>query len=542
MIKYLFFSTLGVLMLTSYSASSPSSASSEKPVVVPYAENAEDIDSSLVTLTSLYTDTQNQNRQVPVKGSGFLVESAHKIFVITASHVSQGKDLQISKSGQQLKILGRLYDGKTDLEIIEVENSLKASFVVSGDSVSWTLPKAIPRAKWIDSYNLTLLNSWVTDPYLAVDNEFQKTRLSDLYCDLYCYLLHAETLMQPGSSGSPMITYIPPASNWTSPLSPYDEREKIRFYDQEKFNLRGMVIRRERFFSSSSFIPTWRIVTLLKSYANGERTPQNPDNSWALSGPTLLRKSINGYNESAATGLSSGNGVSMDGGNLNGLNENNPRETLSQISAFPTDPANKEMMMWIMAVRHPFTSQLINYPVWYDPEQYNQLKKFTLALAPQDPSNLLALLTSRFKKNAIPQEFEDQSGQAKISIRNSEIHIEFKINNDTVQFTLNSRGFLCDKTCIERFDPIIEVTSKAQRNYIVDLRDLFFVNLSKSKSDLFKDPANTNLTDAERNKKFFDYMGGLYQNMSLSIREKPNNSLPLTVQQGLPLKFQWTIL
>lgn len=526
-----------ILVFAACNASSQSAPNNQlKPYSVPYSESPADTDKSLVTITSQYTDIYNQARKSVIQGSGFLVSHNNRVFVITASHVSQGEDLKITQGAQSLTSIGRLYDGAGDLEIIEVQNTFKTSLVASGSLITWNPEQSIPRAKWIDSHNFTLLNNWVVDPFLQIDNEFQKKRASELYCDLYCFLLHAETLMQPGSSGSPVITYVPTAQGPVA-LNPYDQRERVQFGEQGQFKVRGLVIRRERFFSNSSFIPAWRIITLLSNYINGSRTPTQLDTAWKLAGPTLIRQSPNSFSESAATGTSSGNGVSMDGGNGGTLNEDNPREILNQISAFPTT-GNKEIFMWMMMMRHPITSQLMSYPVWFDPEQYNQLKRFTFALTPEDPSNVLSVLLPRLGKNGADN-FADQTGQAKLTTKNSELFVEFSLNNDVVKFKLNSKGYLCESTCIERFDPVIEVQSEKKQTYIVDLRDLFFVNLSKTRSDLFKDPATASLTEQEYQKKFYDYMGTLYKNMSISVRKKRDSKTSMTVEQGLAHQFHW---
>lgn len=88
---------------------------------------------SLVNITSIYLDQGSSSlkqKYASINGYGILIMYNHRFFVLTASHVSQGRDLNLqllhNNESIPLKILSpinRVWDNNHDLEIIEVDNS-----------------------------------------------------------------------------------------------------------------------------------------------------------------------------------------------------------------------------------------------------------------------------------------------------------------------------------------------------------------------------------------------------------------------------------
>jgi S1-C subfamily serine protease len=131
----------------------------------------------LVTVTTSYKDKSllNSSKEIKIKGSGFFVSAFSKLFVVTASHVGSGNNTEITYNGKKLEILGELYDGAFDVQIFQVTipfNNVPVMELV-GDYIEWGLEKNF-RAKQIDQNNFTLLNSWVFDPNLDIDNRFSQ--------------------------------------------------------------------------------------------------------------------------------------------------------------------------------------------------------------------------------------------------------------------------------------------------------------------------------------------------------------------------------
>lgn len=541
-----FVSLFACLFLLACSANSESPAARQKaiPVIKHQSENQSVVSDALVTIESTYKDLAHPEKEVPVKGTGFLIQSGTKTFVATASHVSQGDKLVIHHQGQTLTVKGRLFVEDNDVEVIEVENvSHPVPFVLDEKGIEWQ-GQEIGRTRWVDALSFVLLNDWVFDPNLAADSAWAKQELSHIQCDILCNLLQSTTLMQPGSSGSPLIVKIPNATEWTDTSWPFDVREGLPQKQFDKYFLRGLTIRRDRFFARSSFIPVSKILKALKSYNDGNRTAASPKVKWNVSGNLIFRVSDGYLFESAAASGSSGNGVSMDGGDVGDLQEENPSGVLSNISAAPVENGEPRMY-WMMMMRHP-NGAMISAPLWFDMEHYLPIKRFTMGLSP-DPSqkdNLLNFFVARWGRKGMPAVVVSGDGISKISHTPGMVQIETPTADGArLNFFLNTKGAYCKdaNTCADKFMAIIEVPASNGRIYFVDLRGFLFVNPAQSKSAAFHDPNIAKLSDTEWRDFFFDRFIDELQEIRLTFRPKRAVTTPLTVEAGQVTERVWTI-
>lgn len=541
-LSYLFSS----LLLLACSANSETPAARQKvvPVVKHRSENQSIVSDGLVTIESTYKDLANPLKEVPVKGSGFLVQDGAKTFVVTASHVSQGDKLSIQHQGQALTVKGRLFIEDNDVEVMQVEGApTSVPFVLNQKVIEWQ-GQQIGHARWVDAWSFALLNDWVFDPNLAADNAWAKQELFKIQCDMFCNLLQSTTLMQPGASGSPLIVKIPNASEWTEARFPFDVRERLAQRDSDKYYLRGLTIRRDRFFARSSFIPVGTIVEALQMYNNGNRTAATPRVKWNVSGGLIFRISDAYLYESAATSGSSGNGVSMDGGNLGDLQEENPSEVLSHISAAPVQDGEPRMY-WLMMMRHP-NGAMISAPLWFDMEHYLPIKRFTMGLSPNpaDKDNLLNFFVGRYGKKGFPPTLPTDDGTGRINYTLGSVQVDVPTDDGSrLNFYLNKKGAYCTdpNTCADKFIPIIEVPASNGQVYFVDLRAFLFVNPAQSKSEAFFDPNLAKMSPTEYQNFYYDRFVDELQKIRLTFRRKRNVNTPLTVQDGQVTERIWTI-
>lgn len=498
---------------------------------------------SLVTIQSEYP-ARDGVKVLKSKGSGFLVEFENKTFVITAAHVSQGANLEITQGNTSFSILGRLYSSKGDFEVLEVDNH-QSTEAFKCDQSQCLMNQATPaRTRWINSYNFVPLNQWVVDPNVDVDNQLlMNDSTPKLFLDAFYTALSGLAIVQPGTSGSPLVTVVPDLSSWNHSLSAYDFREGIRVADKGKKLLRGMAIRRERFFGYATFIPVSRILKEMKSYMNGERTPAYKEIEWKAKDLTLYRDMDQGgliesaSMSSAVAGgvlIDIGNGVSMDGGDTAKLNEDDPQVFLDKISAFPSLRGDPNIG-WTLTMRHPTTSQFISYQAWFDFEYYVPIKRFVLAFSIKDSQNLNLL--SYFLNRVGIDRSNPKLIFDKVSFDYKDDHLTISIevsNQEQLIFSLNKLGHLCigPGQCQNKFYPIIEVNSTRNESYIVDLRDFFFVDLSKDFMLPLRSPGLKITSNDEYYKIIYDEIASKYSKPRLFYRKKANSNKVLTSKES----------
>ena len=451
---------------------------------------------TLVEIQSTYNDNSksSSNGKVKIKGSGWLFALKGKVFVFTASHVSQGQDTEIFVQKAKLNIVNRIRSEKMDVEIFQVSGIApeQVNIQAEGPYFRVTEPLDSNKSRWMDSFNYVPVHEWIKDPHMAADSTYYKTKATTLFMDAFSNLLNTEALVQPGMSGAPLITVVPLRAAWKSELTAYDFREDFDKAVEGGHYVRGLVIRRDRFFSSSSFIPVYRIKEMFMDWGPGKIKPATFN--WEASGAILLRKEIEPggivegrYIGSATAGglmVDGGNGVSMDGGDGPSLHENSPIEFLEKVSAYPY-LENKPAFYWLLAMRSPTTPGLMNSFSWFDFEYHSVLRRFIFALTPEDPEKGLQpldMIRVRIGKK-IPFTIEDKEKSLIVTKDSMEIKFQTK-DQDTVQFKMDRAGRICKvPPCQGFFVPIIEVESLVKKKtYILDLRSLFFTDFSVTKT------------------------------------------------------------
>jgi hypothetical protein len=486
---------------------------------------------NVVKVTSVYQDESDPKRQLKVSGSGLILKAEGRQFVFTASHVSQGKDTEVSLNGAVFKINARVRHGNNDLELLEVggadPSAIKAE--LNGGLISYDA-SANPRRRWIDKYDFVVLQDWINDPQLAPDSAYAQTRGPVLAMDIFSALLNGETIVQPGTSGAPLITVVPQA--WHENSLPYDVREGFRNAPAGQSFVRGLAIRRDRFYAHASFVPAARMTALLRDFLAGKAQPKTIT-EWRASGAVLFRKG-EVYQETAAyssataggTVTDIGNAVTMEGGDLATLGEDSPSEFLDKVSAFPVS-GTEPVMFWLLAMRHPKTSELINFWSWFDMELFPLFTRggdlFASFVRESPTLNLAGQLGPRFGKRG---DFEVKN----LKVDAAGVHVNIPLANDRLTFSLSRSGIYGAKT---HFQPVIEVPSQKGRVYLVDLRELFFVDTASSRTDPLRAPGALDFTRDELVAAVYDEMQAEIGRPRLSFRlKRADAGEPMTTEQG----------
>jgi hypothetical protein len=484
------------------------------------------IESGLVTLVSKYADELDATKTAEIKGSGFLVENQGRFFVFTASHVSQGKSLEIQYQGASLAIKARLYDGIHDFEILEVDPtglSLVASFVYKKPYFVLKSNPSIDlyRRRWVDAYNFMPLNDWVNDPTLEQDNLGRSQRVGVLQCDFYCRLLSGNALVQPGASGSPLVATVPTEANWTQAYLPFDIPELIPIKSFDANVLRGVAIRRDRFFARSSFVPVKTVQKIFEAFLAGETTHAFPQSTWKVSKSLMFRRTGGGLQESLVVSGSSGNGSSIDGGDWEKLREDFPAQVLSEISAFPVNSIKTPVFQWLYMARNPLDRSMISSYVWFDMEHYLPHSNFVFGT---DADHLPQIDQIHFR-----------AGDRKVGIDGKS---ELTATADKVRVSIALEQGADLRFEILKSDPFVpfkEIKASDSSEYIVDLRSLYMVNPATSYSQAYRDPRNRGVSPDQWEKVFYQEQELDFSTLKVFYRKKrssPENLNPLNVDQG----------
>lgn len=502
-------------------------------------------EAAVVRVSSVYQDQSEATRKVKVNGSGLLFahEDTGKFYVFTASHVSQGEALEIDLDGKKLGIVKRQLHDYQDLELIEVSGVTLAEVdagYFNGQIVYDT--RRVSRKRVIDSYNFVPLLPWIQDPKLDPDNVYNSPRGPTLYMDALGSLLHGDILVQPGTSGAPLITVVPAAG--TFPALPYDVREGILKVGPGQAVVRGIAIRRERFFSRAGFIPRSWMLDLF--YKHLDNKPSAAEFQWKARGAILYRE-LDRYVETASiSGATAGgtisdvgNGISMDGGDLATLGEDEPRDFLKKVSALPFLEGTPHSLIVFM-VRHPRPPhELINFMAWFDMEFYTRLRRFLMALKdnPGAPRDMVGDFNVRLNKTTPYEVHQPQY----LKVDANHLTGQIKDGTDVVEFQINRQGAQCvNGVCDPKFQPVIEVVSKNGLPYIIDLKEFFYVDLGGMNVPGLSAPGSENLTTDEINAKMYDEMATQFVKPRLHFRRKRTSVEPMTVEQGLRKTVQWT--
>lgn len=498
----------------------------------------------MVTVSSSYEDqsTFKENKQKKhVKGSGFLVTGFGKSFVVTAAHVGSGENPQITSGKDLLKITGSLYDGIRDVQVFEVESSNYPAMVIKeGSYIEWT-PEANARRKSVDSFNFVLLNDWVSDPHLSQDNTYSALKKEALNCDMLCVLLQSDVILQPGSSGSPLLTKLASRDLNSSEdtLLPYDLREGLPEKNLGAFILRGMSIKRERFFSRTSFIPSYEIIAAIKNYVKGART-KDPLFTWNVSGGLMYRTKKD-FSESSVISYSVGNSVSMDGGELASYNEDNPSAMLENLTSFPMNQG-KESLYWYFNYNGPNFELFMVGPIWFSLEHYayfssNRSKNFFGYSDALVYNSLGEFLAKKLYRLSTPLDG--------FGITDNGIEVKIKTAEKSIlNFTIGRSGQICDlsiRKCHKNMEPISEIKDSKGASYIVDIRDLLFINLENIRSDLFRKESARGISPKEAYELTIKGLIQEYRRFKVHYRKKRMTTTPMTTEEGQVQTKVWDI-
>jgi len=502
-------------------------------------------EAAVVRVSSVYQDQAELTRKIRVNGSGFAFahEASGKFFVFTASHVSQGEDLEIELGTKKLTIVKRQLHDFQDLELIEVSgvllNEVDAKY--AGGQIVYDMSR-VSRKRVIDSYNFVPLLPWVNDPNLDADNNYNATRPSALYMDVLWGMLNGDSLVQPGTSGSPLVTVAPNRAGMST--LPYDVREGLLNVAPGTAVVRGIAIRRERFFSRAGFVHRPWLIDTLNKYLNN--TASTAEFKWKARGGILYRE-LDLYIETASTSGATaggtltdvGNGVTMDGGDLATLGEDSPKDFLSKVSALPIREG-EPLRLLMFTSRHPVAPHpLISFLAWFDMEFYTRLRRFLLALKDQPgvQRDMVGDFNVRLNKTTPYEIHQPQYLNVDANLLTGRI----SEGGDVIEFQINRHGAQCvNGTCEPKFQPVIEVVSKNGLPYIIDIKEMFYVDLGGIQVPGLTVPGAEALDADGINAKIYDELATLYVKPRIHYRRKKTSVDAMTVQQGMRKTVQWT--
>lgn len=332
----------------------------------------------LAKISSTYTD-QVTGQKSRVEGTGFLVactrceitekhSSMFRYFIFTASHVSQGSDLEIELVEKSIKpkVIGRLADNLHDVEIFEIdsdnlflddilatfskpEKKVLAGFrwhsndarlyltYPAGSEYAFTYKKSIwnsikgffnsslffvdqaedpfyentfiPIPPWVDRANLKKLT----------DNPEKKAEYNVSYVPFGNEFM-ANVQIAAGMSGAPLIRS-------------YDIIDRNMIVD-------GIVSRRLRGFEQSYFISNVQMDNVFQRFLKEERG-LTKDIRWNMLNGVTFRSLPESGSEIVSLSAAAGNGISSDGGN--GLSSDGGSD---KSKSFADLTSNLMGMMW----------------------------------------------------------------------------------------------------------------------------------------------------------------------------------------------------
>lgn len=529
-------------------ACSAGSGSSNSNTTFSPLQNFTDADPSLVTVISTYTDVITKKETI-IRGTGFLVKSADRLFVITASHVSQGQNLKILQTQGEIQVISRYYPRKSDIEIIEVNaKNISTHFEHSSDGIVWNTDKKFS-FRQIDSQSFVLKNAWVKDDNLQADNDYVTRNPKTMNLDNYGYTLSSESLIQPGYSGAPLISKIAEPFFDTSGMLSFDLREGFNLKALSgKYFVRGLAIKRDRFFANSTFISSRIIQSTIKDFLNKTPIKDTDINTWMLNSGVLIRKVDYDTFEAAALGSVVGNGVSADGGNgvsadggngvsvdgsdLLGLASDSPIEILKKITPFPVGPNQREQMFWIMMTRS-HAGELYSANAWFDAETYQYINRFIMGTKPEK-EDFVQLFYQRVFNLDTKKPIVSLDQNSKIIFGADDVQVQVG-GKTPFQFSIRRDGKICHSApaqCTTKFSPLVEILANDQQTWlIVDLKLLMFYDVATPLKNQFRDPAITKLTDQEYYKLADKAM--LDEMVTLTLRFRPKKEIGriLTIEE-----------
>lgn len=308
----------------------------------------------VVRVTSDYFD-ESLKKWVTVTGMGTVIHNGSKLLLVSASHVTQGKNLKIFRDdGFIYNFLEgkRLANVEQDLEVLELDNKNGSSHLFYDSSIGkirsveydltekWSqVPGLRDNAKFIVSMNqhvAVMLKGFVNLPNaMGGFGQFEALEMSDLRGktieDKAAYVWDrmgniAKPLfgsgwisiskMPPGLSGAPLIRDVPT----------FAAMKTGKYF----FQLDGLVLAQHRTQKKTFYADSDQIVNLIRRMDKGERGYVNAAR-WRMSGGLTFRDYGNGLLETILTTRpsanclvqDSGNAVSVDSGNAVSVDSGN---------------------------------------------------------------------------------------------------------------------------------------------------------------------------------------------------------------------------
>jgi hypothetical protein len=256
------------------------------------------------------------------------------------------------------------------------------------------------------------------------------------------------------------------------------------------------------------------------------------------------------FYESNMTAYNSGNGVTMEGGDLSLYNEETPLKTLGMASSFPWYSGIKVFSWYFYFHRNENLYQI--GPMWFSMEHFAAFFEsdgmidmladmgFTFELS---KNNLFDIFQNDISKvgKRLPDgnvEFQGLRTTAK------GIDVTFETKEKTKIHFIVSNEKYCgteteEKFCHYTFPSITEVKDSAGQDYILDLRDFMFMN------------PESLITNYAKKRRKYDLAHESLKNLNLLAakeamgvkkilyRKKRFTAIPMTIEEGAGDIIEW---
>jgi hypothetical protein len=462
-----------------------------------------------------------------------------KTLILTASHVSQGSGLIINGDSPHLPLLGRLADNRHDLEVLETSTgalsskaqwlSLDRRIIIDAETVKrWRASGMILNQEEPalgDQGAFVLTPPWSSPGSIqASDSENQVSIVFGHDPDAFERLVHLPITneyfgrgkISPGMSGSPLV------------------QKSLDHDGRGVWVLRGVASRLSRDFTGSWFVSDKTVADLVESYLSGKRGRVD-STQWKLWKDVTYRDYGDGTLETVPLRDNAGSQGRGDGGNQgrgdggnqgrgdggnqgrgdggnqgrgDGGDKSSPiRETLDPGMIYRNQPViGLEIRYGLAVYADPealdliellhiasneikpiskstdfselLVKKLLSSAAFTSPDQSDALK----AIAEHRPFSVESMMLNdaldlELASKSMPQMSLEKDGS-----------MRFRFNGpmpakERIDFTLTAHGSLASPSGAQStstaFQPIIEVKGSLGGVYLIDLRRLFFVDLSR---------------------------------------------------------------
>lgn len=449
----------------------------------------------------------------PVQGYGFVVSDRRQPYtaLVTAAHLISGREgcadgisfcIQVDGQSMEFNENQVLVDHAKDIALIELESSLPVIPALALEEAGVFLV----HKDWTSRFkNRLTLSSSGFDEFVPIPSELESNSCLKAIQHSPHYLkgkytgvdqatpvgngpyLASFAKVVPGMSGLPLLKWVG--------------------YKEFPYVVLGLTLARDRVFPISYFLGAQEILAQFHRFKKGDRGVRN-HGIWRMINQLTFRELKDGTVEVNPVDQFTGKGETADSG---GSKSCGPSSHF--YSQFYSQYAIQAGMVWrgqkdIVAIewkdvfalnRLGRLKELFESPIAADMSSYaffseaeKQLGRPIQIRLIRLQDRLINLLHARYKLDGnLAQEFtvrgfEYPPAAPKKSQHHGVPTLEFQWNSvqvtipfflptsDTVTFVLNERGGLEDQD----FRPLIEVSSTSRKNYLVDLRQFFFRDLS----------------------------------------------------------------